>query len=114
MYKNYLRHPIFGKLWYEVSLRNWTVIGQSALQNLEKGPLFEMRLLHGQAVAAGRSLEDVTERMMKTLDAYAERSLEMKAREKINYSWLQRWKINRMNKRFLRDGIIHPVEELID
>jgi len=107
-YRNYLDHEHYGEVWYEITLRNWFVLDNSAEENRAAGPIFEMCLLDGHLVAAGGSIEDTEQRMMNTLDAAAARDVVLVPCDR-RVSWYQKWRIRRFNRKCMQEGRLCPV-----
>jgi hypothetical protein len=108
MYKNKLEHDMYGELWYKITLRNWNGFGISREENLESGPCFEIFLVDHNVMAYGASLDACLASMHRTLDAHAIKNMTLPEPAK-PISWREKWRLNRMFKRWARDGHTDPV-----
>ena len=111
MYKNYFDHPRYGRLWYTITVRNWNRMGGTVEDNLRAGPLCVLQVEGYSVVAHSRSPDMAVGQFLKTLDAYEKRDLELPTPMKRSWikSMITRWRMNRLCRRWLRDGTMNPV-----
>lgn len=109
MYKDYLEHEIYGKLWFTATLRNWNGMGLSMMENVDLGPLFEISLCDFNVVGSGCTLDQAVRHMEAMLEHYEKRNEELPTPLKRRSRW-QQWKMNRLFKKFQRDNLCNPVK----
>lgn len=70
-YVNYVDHSRFGRVWYEVGMRNWCRMGYSPDQNRELGPLIVLKANGYLLGASDRTVEAAERKFSNLLDFYA-------------------------------------------
>ena len=114
MYKNYIDHDHFGRLWFEITLRNWNVMGHSLEENLEAGPCFEIKLCDYGVVGAGGSVNAAIKNLERCLDVRVDhgrrihRDYDLPSKMP-TMSWWKQWRFNRQTAKFNKDGTCNPV-----
>jgi hypothetical protein len=77
MYKNFIEHKHYGKLWYVAYIRNWCVMGNTAEQNLEAGPCVVVTLRDFGVVSCSNTLNGAVNTLYKQLDMYRDTESEL-------------------------------------
>lgn len=71
-YFNYIDHPRYGRLWFEMTLRNWWGLYNSEEKNLSMGPCIEIVARDYALVGSGETIEEAIQNLQKLLDWYAD------------------------------------------
>lgn len=105
-YYNYIDHPRYGRIWFEMTIRNWYVLGHTEEQNLDAGPCCEIVARDYAICGGGKSPQAALENLMKYLEWHADEDQELPVRDSKPYRspWWKRWKLHRLFRRMRREG----------
>lgn len=106
-YYNYIDHSHYGRIWYEITVRNWWCLGYSEEQNLGMGPFIEIVARDYYLVSGGNSIDGAIEGMVQLLNWHEDEEAELpQHRKPIRFSLLSRWRWWRAMRRMRRAGTL--------
>lgn len=104
-YYNYIDHPRYGRIWFEITLRNWWCMGHSEEQNLDMGPLCVITTRDYLLAGGGKSPKEAITHLEKMLNWYADDDLALPELVKpVRSSLRSRWRYWRLMQQMKRDG----------
>ena len=106
-YYNYIDHPHYGRIWFEMTVRNWWCMGFSEEQNLKAGPCIEIVARDYALVGGGKTIVEAIESLEGLLDWHMTDEVDLpENRKPVRSSLLSRWKWTRTMSKMKRDGTL--------